>query len=274
MTGLTPAPAPSIAPPHAGNGFAITRAHIRAQLLDLVRTPIAIISTTIFPTLSFLFFVLPQGDLVADAMISLVICAQLALFGVMSAYLFGYGIGIAEERTSPWTSFVRTLPAGGMPIVLGRAAVGAMSVAFSLVPLVIAIVALTAAPQAFTSGMLPWWRLAAALGAIVVTGLPFLGIGLVIGYLATPKAAVALAQVLFFPLAFIGGLLLPPSSFPAWVNAVSLWTPSRAGRDLMVNALTGESMPVTSPLVFVGWTLLAAGVALWAHRRDEGRRFR
>jgi ABC-2 type transport system permease protein len=257
-----------------GTRAAITRAQVRAQLLDLLRTPIAIISTTIFPTLSFCFFVLPQRDLIADPMVSLVVCAQLALFGVMSAYLFSYGIGIAEERTSPWTAYVRTLPSGGLPIVLGRAAVGAMSIGLSLLPLVLAIALLTSAPQAFTSGGLPWWRLALALGAIVVTGLPFVGMGLVIGYLATPKAAVALAQVLFFPLAFIGGLLLPPDMFPGWVNAISLWTPSRAGRDLLVQALTGEQAPASTVPVFVGWTVLTGIGALWAHRRDEGRRFR
>jgi ABC-2 type transport system permease protein len=267
-------PPPDVALPRAGSRTAITRAQVRAQLLDLFRTPIAIISTTIFPTLAFCFFVLPQGDLVADPMISLVVCAQLALFGVMSAYLFGYGIGIAEDRTNPWTSYVRTLPSGALPIVAGRAAVGAISVVLSLVPLVTAIAFLTAAPEAFTSGELPWWRLAAALAAIVVTGLPFLGLGLIIGYLATPKAAVALAQVLFFPLAFIGGLLLPPQEFPSWVGAISLWTPSRAGRDLLVQALTGETAPATTVPVFVGWMALAGVGALWAHRRDEGRRFR
>ena len=78
--------------------------HTKAQLLDLIRTPVAIVSTTIFPTLAFLFFVLPQREVVNDSLWSLITVAQLAVFGVMSAYLFGYGIGIAEERANPWTS--------------------------------------------------------------------------------------------------------------------------------------------------------------------------
>ncbi|MGI8717800.1 MAG: ABC transporter permease, partial [Lapillicoccus sp.] len=70
----------------------VTLAHTRAQVLELTRTPIAIISTTIFPTMAFLFFVLPQQEVTRDPIASLVVVAQLGMFGVMSSYLFGYGI--------------------------------------------------------------------------------------------------------------------------------------------------------------------------------------
>ena len=83
-------------------------AHTKVQVIDLIRTPIAIISTTICPTLAFLFFVLPQSEVTSNAIYSLGVVAQLGVFGVMSAYLFGYGIGVAEERANPWTTYLRT----------------------------------------------------------------------------------------------------------------------------------------------------------------------
>lgn len=248
--------------------------HTKAQLLDLFRTPVAIVSTTIFPTLAFLFFVLPQQEVVNNPLWSLVTVAQLAVFGVMSAYLFGYGIGIAEERANPWTSYLRTLPIGALPTTISRFLVAAFAALLSLVPLVLAVALLTSAPDAFTSGDLAWWRLPAALGAVILVGAPFLAMGLFIGYLLSAKAAIAVAQVVNFPLAFIGGLMLPPEMFPGWVDAISLGTPSRAARDAVVAVLTGEAAPASTWVVLIGWTVAMTALAVWANRRDEGRRFR
>jgi YidC/Oxa1 family membrane protein insertase len=77
-----------------------------------------------------------------------------------------------------------------------------------------------------------------------------------------------------FPLAFAGGLFLPPEAFPSWLDAFSQATPTRAGRDLLVQALTGQPAYGLAWVVLLGWTALFAALAVWAYRRDEGRRFR
>lgn len=86
-------------------------------------------------------------------------------------------------------------------------------------------------------------------------------------------AALAVAQVLLLPLAFGGGLFLPPEAFPSWLDAVSRVLPTRAGRDLLVGATTGADVGLTTLLVLAGWTVVAFALAGWAYRRDEGRRF-
>jgi len=98
--------------------------------------------------------------------------------------------------------------------------------------------------------------------------------GISIGYSMSTKAALAVAQSLLLPLAFAGGLLLPPETFPGWLNSISMWLPTRAGRDLVVSATTGVGLPGTTLLVLAGWTLITSSLALVAYRRDEGRRFR
>lgn len=267
----TLAPRPVAHPPSTA---ALVLAHTKALVLDLVRTPVAIVSTTVFPTLVFAFFILPQSEVTDDAIISLVIVAQLGVFGVMSAYLFGYGIGVAEERANPWSSYLRTLPAGGMPLMLARFVTAALSAVLSLLPLVVAVALLTNAPEAFTSGRLSWGRIPLTLGVIVLSAAPFLALGLLIGNLLTAKAAIAVAQLVNFPLAFAGGLMLPPEMFPRWLDLLSLATPSRAARDLVASSLTGGSLPASTLPVLAGWTVVLTGLALWARRRDEGRRFR
>ena len=114
-----------------------------------------------------------------------------------------------------------------------------------------------------------------ALLAWIAAGLPFLGLGLAIGYRLSSKAALAVANVLLLPMVFGGGgLFLPPELFPGWLDSVSTFLPSRAGRDLLVGTVTGESIPMLSIAVLLGWTVLAIGLAVLAYRREEGQRFR
>jgi len=125
-----------------------------------------------------------------------------------------------------------------------------------------------------TAATLPLSRLALTSLALLAAGLPLFAIGISIGYSLSTKAALAVAQLLLLPLAFGGGLFLPPEMFPGWLNSISLWLPTRAGRDLVVTATTGAGLPGTTVLVLVAWTLFSGSLAVWAYRRDEGRRFR
>lgn len=252
----------------------LIRTHAKAQILEQLRIPVAVISSVIFPALALLFFVIPQQAVVQDPVASLTAIAQLGLFGVMSSFLFNYGIGVAEERANPWSSYVRTLPAGALPSTLARALTAMLFALLSLIPVLIMGALLTAAPEAFTGGDLPWWRIPMSLAVWLLCGLPFLALGLFIGYLCTSKVAIAVTQVVFFPLAFAGGMMLPPFLFPDWLNTLSLFLPSRAARDIAVQSLSGEGLHATSILCIAAWTGLLGALALWANRRDQGRRFR
>ena len=125
-----------------------------------------------------------------------------------------------------------------------------------------------------TEASIPASRLLAAIGAVLVIAVPFTLLGFAIGYALTPKAAIAVVQVVLFPLAFAGGLLLPPQMFPGWLDTFSTFLPSRAARELMIGATTGEVGYSYAGLVFLVWTLVFAVLALLAYRNDQGRRFR
>lgn len=257
-------------PSRPGTGAApgalrLTLVHTRAQLLETLRVPVAVIGTIAFPALSLLFFVVPQ-PFARDAVAATAATSQIALFAVMSVCLFTYGVGVAEDRALPWDAYLRTLPVGPAPRLLGRLLNGLTFAVLGLLPVVAIGAALTAAT-------LPVGRVALALGAILLAAMPMLGIGLTIGYALTTKAALAVAQVLLLPLAFGGGLFLPPETFPDWLETVSRLLPTRSGRDLLVAATTGADVSAAAPVVLAVWTVLAFGLAGWAYRRDEGRRF-
>jgi ABC-2 type transport system permease protein len=249
------------------SAVALVALHTRYQVLETIRIPIAVIGNMLFPALATFFFVVPQQSVAADPVIATAAIGQLAMFAVMSTCLFTFGAGAAEDRAQPFDPYLRTLPAGPGPRMVGRMLTGAVFALLGLVPLVLI-------GWLFTAASLSPGRFALATLVIIGVALPFLGLGLGIGYSTSSKAAIAVVQVVLFPMAFAGGLFLPPQAFPDWLDAVSQALPSRAGRDLLVEALTGLPAGPTALPVLLGWGVVFAAFALWAYRRDEGRRFR
>ncbi len=240
--------------------------HLRYQFTETIRVPIAVVGTALFPALSLLFFVVPQ-PLADDPVAATAATAQLSVFAIMSVCLFTYGAAVAEDRSLPWDGYVRTLPAGPGPRLAGRLGNGLLFGLLGLAPLVLIASTLTAA-------VFPFDRFAPTVATLLLAAIPLLCAGIAIGYSMSTKAALAVAQALLLPLAFGGGLFVPPDGFPGWLDAISQWLPTRAGRDLVVAASTGDGLPIRAAWVLTGWSLLTAASALYAYRKDEGRRFR
>ncbi|GAB4086923.1 hypothetical protein GCM10028784_35530 [Myceligenerans cantabricum] len=247
--------------------WALSWLHLKYQFLETVRIPIAVLGNMVFPALSMAFFVVPQEQVAGNPEWATMAVAGLGLFAVCSASLFTYGLGVAEDRQLPFYPYLRSLPTGPGPQMVGRVLNGAIFALFGLVPLILVAVLFTAATATLV-------QLVLGVGTILVVAVPFVLLGLGVGYALPAKAALPVVQLILFPLAFAGGLFLPPQMFPGWLDGISMATPTRAGRDLLVQALTGiEANPVALP-VLAGWTILFAALAVWSYRRDEGRKFR
>ena len=240
--------------------------HARFQFLETVRIPIAVIGNLLFPSLALLFFVIPQRSVADDPAIATAAIAQLGVFAVMSTCLFSFGVGVSEDRAMPFDPFLRTLPAGAGPRLVGRVLNGVLWAYLALVPLVLLGAFLTAATVTPSQAL-------AAIVMVPAVAVPFLLLGLAIGYRLSSKAAIAVVQATLFPLAFAGGLFMPPEAFPAWLDALSKVLPSRAARDLAVQAVTGYDAYAGALVVILAWTVVFAALAVTAYRRDEGRRF-
>ncbi len=245
----------------------LTWLHLKYQFLETVRVPVAVLGNLLFPALAMFFFVVPQKEVAGNPVAATTAVASLGLFAICSASLFTYGLGVAEDRALPFDPFLRSLPAGPVPRMVARILNGGIFSLFGLVPLILI-------GWLFTSATVTWSQLLAGVGTVLLVTVPFVLLGMAIGYSLSAKAALPVVQVILFPLAFAGGLFLPPFLFPDWLNAISQATPTRAGRDLLVQALTGEPAYGLAWPVLVGWTALFAFLAIGAYRRDEGRRFR
>jgi ABC-2 type transport system permease protein len=238
--------------------------HAKFQLLETIRIPIALVGSAFFPAASMLFFVVPfTGD---DPIGSTFATASMVIFAVMTTNLFQYGIGVSEDRAHPWDPYNRTLPTGPGPRFLGRILAGLLLMAISLIPVLLIAAFLTEAtitPLAFL----------AAIGAVALAAIPFTLMGLGIGYALPSKAAIVVAQVLFFPLAFGGGLMTAPDSAPGFVAVIAPYLPTGGAVRLMWAAVGDYPINVSSLIALAGWTTVLAAFAIWAYRRDEGRRF-
>lgn len=241
--------------------------HTRYVALETLRVPIAIVGTVMFPVLSFLFFVVPFDDVSGDPVAATAAASQLSLFAVFSVCLFQFGVGVSDDRSTPWDPYVRTLPVGAGPRITARLLNGVLFALLGLLPLLVVAALLTEARVTPLQAVV-------GLAALGVAGVPLLFMGVAVGYSLPVKAAIPVAQVLLFPLAFGGGLFIPPEGFPAWLDTVSQALPTRAGRDLVIAATTGADLPASAMPVLAVWSVLCAAVAVWAYRRDEGRRFR
>jgi ABC-2 type transport system permease protein len=239
-------------------------AHFRALTLELVRLPAFIVPTLFFPVLLLLFFGVSRGGGTHQANL---IFASYAAFAVLGVAFFEFGVGIAEDRKSPWESYLRTLP---LPAhirfaarILSALAIGAASVAL------VVVFAVLLMPIHLNA--LDWLRL---MFALCVGAVPFGLAGIALGYLASPKAALAIANIVFLPLAYAGALWVPPSDLPHLVQNISPYLPTRQWAEALWSPALGLPWHFGPALYLLVSSMLLGLLAYWGYRRDEGQRFR
>ncbi len=241
--------------------------HARYSLIETARVPIAVIGSLVFPALALLFFIVPQRTVAENPLFATQAVISLAVFAVMSNALFSFGLSISEDREKPWDPYVRTLPVPGISRVLAYVfSIGLMGLA-AIIP-VIVIGAL------FTEAEASIGRILFGFLMLAVSALPFMLIGIAIGYSMPAKAAIAVVQVVMFGFAFAGGLFLPPIMFADWLDTLSKFFPSRQARELVIWAVQGGELEVWMWGGILAWIVVMLTLSLLLFRRDEGRRFR
>ena len=218
--------------------------------------------TLLFPTMLYLFF----GARVAAPDAAGFALASWSVYAVLGVAFYQFGVGVAQDRESPWDAYLRILPAGSLPPLAAQIVVATL--------FAIAAVLILWAVAGQVAGIDLDLRARVRLGLVLAAGAaPFALFGIALGYLVSAKAAVPVANMLFLPLAFAGGLWLPPSQLPGIAAEVSPWLPTRHFGELAWAAVAGYAAPVASCLWLAGYTAAFAALAVWARRRDQGRRY-
>ncbi len=240
----------------------LTLIYARAMTLELLRYPAFSVPTLAFPAVFFLLFVASRGDRNPTLLL-----ASFAGFAFLAVTFFQFGVGIAAERETPWERFLRTLPVRARVRFAARLLSGT---AFGLASA--GLVALTAV--ATTDAHLPPVRWAGLVLALVVGAVPFALLGIALGYWASPRGALPVANILYLVLAFAGGLWTTPKRLPATVAAVSPLVPTRQFGEVLWGAARGRLWQPRDLLLLLAWGAAFALLAAWGYARDEGRRYR
>ncbi|MFC0675349.1 ABC transporter permease [Brachybacterium hainanense] len=113
-------------------------------------------------------------------------------------------------------------------------------------------------------------RMVAGIAVLWLGLLPAILIGLVLGMFLRGSAASAGSVVAMMLLAIAGGLWMPLSMFPSWMQTIGHGLPTHWLSQAGIWALGGTGFPVTGVLVVGLWVLVLGGIVLLGMRRSQG----
>ncbi len=118
------------------------------------------------------------------------------------------------------------------------------------------------------------WEWAAGFGLLWVASVPFVALGIAIGKSFSSTTAYALSTAIYFALAALGGLWMPPSVFPSTLRHVALALPSYQAADLGWRVVGGSAPSLGDALALLGWSIILTVLASSIGRRAGPRRAR
>ncbi|NZA26967.1 ABC transporter permease [Luteimonas sp. SJ-92] len=229
----------------------------RCEFLRLLREPMYVLPTLLFPALFYLLFAVLLGSGRGAAGPALL--ANYCAFGVIGAGLFGFGVTTAMDREQGFLQLKRALPLPPGAWLLARMA---MAVLFAImVALLLMVLAAGVAGVVLPAAT---WALLLAVSALGV--LPFCALGMYLGSLVSGNAAPGLINLLFLPMAFLSGLLLPLAVLPGPLAAMApAWPAFHLGQVALkaVGSDAGDSLWLHLAVL----VLVTLAFFLLAHRR-------
>jgi len=199
--------------------FAAYLGDIRFELLKMTRTPAFAVPTIIFPAMFYLLFGVLVGGGTKDPQFMLQGLARWGVFGVMAPGLFGFGVSLAFEREQGQLVLKQALPMPSGSYLVARMVNAMVFVLVSALLLIGIAVFVGHTPLGFGAAL----RL---LLVDVLGVLPFCAIGLFVGALISGQAAPAIINLIYLPMAFLSGLLVPLQFLPRALQTLGpIWPP-------------------------------------------------
>jgi ABC-2 type transport system permease protein len=261
----------------SGGAWRLWFAQARAEFVASLRAPDFVIGVVAIPVLLFLMFAPPnaRGILPAGTRVSTMMMPGFGAFGILSLVLFAFGVEIAQERGKGWLRLMRATPAPAWVYLGGKLA---MSVLYAAVTLVVLFGVAAAFAQVRLSPQ-QWLQVA---GVMLAGGVALAPLGFALGFLARPRAASTIGNLVFLPLSFASGFFLPLSSLPDFLRDLAPYLPTyHYGRLIWssfapaadITAYTGiEPAGTLASVAWLAGTFVAFSlVAVWAYRRDRRR---
>ncbi|MEU0220847.1 ABC transporter permease [Streptomyces sp. NPDC006265] len=238
---------------------------IKLELARALRNRKFLFFSVIYPSVLFLIIAgnadgateIPGSGLTLPAYMMV----SMASFGALTAVLMGNSERIAKERECGWVRQLRLTPLPGRGYVLAKTA----SAAVVSLPSIVIVFAVAASVK---DVRLDAWQWLALTGAIWAGSLVFAALGVAIGYLASGDAVRPITMITYFGLSMLGGLWMPTTTFPDWLQDIAKWLPTHAYAALGQAIEQSRAPHVQDLAVLVVSFVLFAGGAAWLYRKD------
>lgn len=243
--------------------FPMLAVHLReaaGEFLKVWRTPAFALPTLVLPAAFYSVFALLLPGSWGPYDKATYLLATYGVFGIMGPALFGFGVGVAQERENGWLDLKRASPMPVSAYFFGKIA---MSMLFAvLVFLILSALALAGGVRLPLASWL-------ALGALLTLGtLPFCAIGLLVGVVARAAPAVAIVNLVYLPMAMLSGLWMPLQVFPSWLQAIGECLPPRALSEMALSLVgVGDGHWLAGSLQLGAWSVGCLLLAGWLQRR-------
>jgi ABC-2 type transport system permease protein len=234
----------------------------RYEFVKLLRTRAFSLSVIGFPVMFYLLF----GTSNRHNMFARYLMPSYSCMGVVSACLFGIGMGIALERAQGWLELKQASP---MPRFAYLAAKTISCAAFALV-IVAALVVLGVTLGGVTLTVGEAFKLA----LVVLAGsIPFTAMGLLVALLVPPNAGPGVINLIYLPMSFASGFWMPVTYLPHWLRIIAPALPTYHLGQIALNifgyAQSGSMLVHWEALA--GFTLLMLGAAWIIFTRSEAK---
>lgn len=248
--------------PTAGYMARIFAKEIRYEFVKMLRTRAFSLSVLGFPIMFYLLF----GASNRHTDWARYLMASYGCMGVVSACLFGIGMGISMERAYGWLELKQASP---MPRLAYLSAKIVSSAAFALIiELVLIGLALTLGGAHVTA--LEAFRL---LVVDILGSIPFAAMGMLVAVLVPANSAPGIINLIYLPMSFASGFWMPVSTLPHWLQRIAPALPTyhlaQLALSIIGDAQPGPMMPHVQALA--GYTLVMFGAAWIIFNRSEAK---
>ncbi len=254
----------AVSPGILGLGYytRIFRKETQYEFVKMLRTKAYSFSVVGFPVMFYLLF----GSSNRHNMFARYLMPSYSCMGVVSACLFGVGMGIAMERAQGWLELKQASP---MPRLAYLGAKMISCAAFALI-IVAALLTLGITLGGVSLTAMEALKLA---GVILAGSVPFTAMGLLIAFLVPANAGPGIINLIYLPMSFASGFWMPVKYLPHWLQFIAPALPTYHLGQLALH-IFGYAEPGSMLIhweALAGFTLLMLGAAWMIFTRSEAR---
>ncbi|HKW58578.1 MAG TPA: ABC transporter permease [Candidatus Dormibacteraeota bacterium] len=242
-----------------------------AEFVKLLRVPAFSVTSVVLPAMFYAFIGLGQRNVPMGPPGSVTFgqyfLASMALYGVANVMVLGFGISVANERGQKQDLLMKATPLPAYVFFVAKA-LSALALAMISIAALGLFASVVGGVRLDTS---QWLTLVVRA---MLCSIPFIGLGFALGYLATPNSAPAVTNLIYLPTAFASGLFFPLSLLPKFLQDVAPYLPLFRAAHLVWSSVGYPENDINADWYFMAaYTAGFFLLALWAYRRDQGKKF-